>query len=254
MLLDFSFYMLAAPLVLLVGMSKGGFGGGLGILAVPLMSLAIDPRLAAAIMLPILCVMDAFGLWKFRGEWDKRNLRILIPGALLGTALGAATFSLTNANMIRIFVGLIAVYFVFHYVFVQRSLKQEETKKANSIFGAFWGCLAGFASYIAHAGGPPIAIHLVPQRLSKSVFVGTTIVFFSLINLIKLLPYTLLGQITLSSFLSSLLLLPLAPFGVYLGVHLHKKVSESLFYTITCVLLFLSGLKLLFDGLTGVWN
>ena len=252
MTLDISFYAMAAPLVLLVGLSKGGFGGGLGILAVPLMSLSIDPRLAAAIMLPILCVMDAFGLWKFRGEWDRTNLKLLIPGALLGTVLGAASFTYTNASMIRIFVGVIALYFVFHYFWGQRALAKAKAKKANKIAGTFWGGLAGFASYIAHAGGPPISVYLVPQGLSKSAFVGTTILFFALINFAKLVPYTLLGQITLPSFVSSVLLLPLAPIGVYLGVYFHKRVSETLFYNITCVLLFISGLKLLYEGIIGL--
>lgn len=252
MILDVGFYLMAVPLVLVVGMSKGGFGGGLGLLAVPLMSLMIDPRLAAAIMLPILCAMDAVGLWKFRGEWDRRNLKLLIPGALLGTALGAASFTLTNAHLIRIFVGLIALYFVFHYMVGQKRLAEVKAAKAKPVAGALWGCLAGFASYIAHAGGPPIAVYLVPQRLSKSMFVGTTILFFALINFAKLIPYSLLGQINLSSFISSLILLPLAPLGVYIGLHLHKRVSESLFYKITCYLLLLAGIKLVYEGVIGL--
>ena len=252
MILDPWFYLMAAPLVLLVGMSKGGFGGGVAILAVPLLSLSVDPRLAAAIMLPILCVMDAVGLWKFRGEWHKTNLNILIPGALLGTLLGAASFTYTNAGMIRIFVGLIALVFVVHYYWGQRVLAHARAKKANTVAGAWWGCLAGFASYIAHAGGPPIAIYLIPQKLPKSTFVGTTILFFALINLTKLVPYTLLGQITLASFVSSVLLLPLAPVGVYLGAYFHKRVSDHLFYNVTCLLLLISGLKLIYDGVLSV--
>lgn len=252
MITDISFYLLAVPVVFLVGMSKGGFGGGLGTLAVPLLALMIDPRFAAAILLPILCSMDAFSLWSFRGTWDKLNLKILLPGALLGTIAGALTFEITNADWIRLIIGLLSIYFVGHYFWGRQFLEELRERKPNKVAGTFWGGIAGYVSYIAHAGGPPVAIYLLPQHLSKSVLAGTTILFFAIINFIKLVPYVWLGQITSASFFTSLALLPLAPLGVWLGVYLHHRVSDRIFYWVSYGFLFLAGVKLLYEGVIGL--
>ena len=254
MISDLSFYLLAIPVVILVGMSKGGFGGGFGTLAVPLLSLMIDPRLAAAILLPILCSMDAFSLWSFRGTWDKLNLKILLPGALLGTIAGAFTFEITNADWIRLIIGLLSIYFVLHYLWGKHFLEQLKQRKPNKLAGSFWGAIAGYVSYIAHAGGPPVAIYLLPQHLSKSALAGTTILFFAIINFIKLIPYVWLGQISGPSFTTSLMLLPLAPLGVWLGVYLHHRVSDRVFYWLSYGFLFLAGLKLTYEGILGMWG
>lgn len=248
MISDPLFYCLAVPVVILVGMSKGGFGGGFGTLAVPLLALMIDPRLAAAILLPILCSMDAVSLWSFRGTWDKLNLKILLPGALLGTVAGALTFEMTNADWIRLVIGLLSIYFVAHYVWGKQFLEQMQARPANKIAGGFWGSIAGYVSYIAHAGGPPIAIYLLPQHLPKSTLAGTTILFFAIINFIKLIPYVWLGQISTESFYTSLLLLPLAPLGVMLGVYLHHRVSDRMFYWLSYGFLLVAGIKLTFEG------
>jgi uncharacterized membrane protein YfcA len=247
-----SFYLLAAPVVLLVGISKGGFGGGLGTMAVPLLALMIDPRLAAAILLPILCVMDLFSVWSFRGTWDKSNLKTLLPGALLGTLAGALTFSITNADMIRILVGVLALYFVAHYLWGLRMLQHAQRTEAGIARGTFWGTIAGYTSYIAHAGGPPVSIYLLPQQLPKVTLVGTTVLFFTIINYIKLIPYAWLGQLNTDTLMTSLLLMPLAPIGVKLGVYLLHKVSEKWFYWTCYGFLFIAGLKLVHEGVTNL--
>lgn len=247
-----SFYLLAAPVVLLVGISKGGFGGGLGTMAVPLLALMIDPRLAAAILLPILCVMDLFSVWSFRGTWDKSNLKTLLPGALLGTLAGALTFSITNADMIRILVGVLALYFVAHYLWGLRMLQHAQRTEAGVARGTFWGTIAGYTSYIAHAGGPPVSIYLLPQQLPKVTLVGTTVLFFTIINYIKLIPYAWLGQLNTDTLMTSLLLMPLAPIGVKLGVYLLHKVSEKWFYWTCYGFLFIAGLKLVHEGVTNL--
>lgn len=252
MILDPWFYLLAVPVVFLVGMSKGGFGGGFGMLAVPLLSLMVDPRLAAAILLPILCVMDIFSWKNFRGIWDKTNLKILLPGALLGTAAGAMTFEMANANMIRIGIGLLSIFFVIHYFWGKHYLEQMQLRPPKKIAGSFWGAVAGYVSYIAHAGGPPVAIYLLPQQMSKSLLAGTTIVFFALVNLIKLVPYIALGQLDKGAFYTALVLVPLAPLGVAFGFYLHKRVSDTVFYWISYGFLLLAGIKLLFEGCMGV--
>lgn len=245
---DPTFYWLAVPVVLLVGISKGGFGGGLGVLAVPLLSMMIDPRIAAALLLPILCVMDIFSVWSFRGTWDVANLKILMPGALLGTLAGALTFSITNVDMIRVLVGALAIYFVGHYLWGLRLLQRAGRREPGVIAGTFWGTMAGYTSYIAHAGGPPVSIYLLPQHMPKVTLVGTTVLFFAIINLVKLVPYVWLGQLNTSTLMTSLVLLPLAPIGVRLGVYLVHRVSERWFYWICYGFLSLAGMKLLLEG------
>lgn len=242
------FYLLAAPVVLLVGLSKGGFGGGLGTLAVPLLALMVDPRLAAAILLPILCAMDLFSVWSFRRSWDRLNVKILLPGALLGTLAGALTFHITNADMIRVLVGVLALYFVGHYVWGLRLLQQAQPRSANIVRGSFWGAVAGYVSYIAHAGGPPVSIYLLPQHMPKVTLVGTTVIFFAIINFVKLIPYVWLGQLDSDTLLTSIILMPLAPVGVLLGVYLLHRVSDKWFYWSCYGFLLVAGIKLVYEG------
>ena len=243
------FYPIAIIAIFIVGISKSGFGGGLGVLAVPLMSLVIPPPQAAAILLPLLIVMDWFTVWHYRKSWDKRNLMILLPAAIVGIILGSLFFRYLSDAHIRILVGVLAVLFGANFFLKRQAAK---THKADVPRGLLWGTIAGFTSFGVHAGGPPINIYLLPQQLKKSVFVGTTVFFFTIVNLIKLVPYTLLGQFNTGNLLTSLILAPLAPLGVWLGVKLHHRVNEKLFYTLCYLFLFVTGFKLLFDGFQGL--
>ncbi len=241
-------FALAIPVVLLTGIAKGGFAGGLGTLAVPLLSLLLDPRQAAAIMLPVLCCMDAVAVWEYRKSWDKRNLVILIPAAIVGIVVGTATFRYLNGDMIRLIVGVLAIYFFADYWFLRRRPAQLKPKGPNVISGGFWGAIGGFTSFIAHAGGPPLSIYLLPQKMETRLLVGTSVVLFFAINYVKLIPYAWLGQLSTSNLFISLILLPFAPIGIKLGVWLHSRVSEKLFYIICYWLLFLAGIKLSYEG------
>lgn len=247
MITDPTFYILAVIAVLIVGVAKSGFGGGLGVLAVPLMALAIPPLQAAAILLPVLCIMDVFNIWHYRRSWHKKNIQILLPAGLLGVLIGTFTFQFLTDAHIRILIGVIAVAFVFNFFLHPTSDKKAEP---NAISGSFWGVIAGFVSFGVHAGGPPANVYLLPQRLDKSIFVGTMVVLFTTLNYVKLIPYALLDQINFSNMTTSLILAPLAPFGVWLGLRLHKVVDERWFYPICYVLLFITGVKLLYDGFT----
>ena len=250
MIVDPIFYALAVPAILIVGISKGGFGGGLGLLAVPMMSLAVAPPIAAAIMLPILCAMDLVGLWVYRRSWDRPNMARLIPAALLGIAIGTATFRYLDVNAVRLLIGTVAVGFTLeHWTRVWRRKDLAQPRRPSTTAVGFWGSVTGFTSFVAHAGGPPLSILLLPQRLDKTVFVGTTVMFFAVVNYIKLIPYAWLGQLNATNLGTSAILLPLAPMGVFLGIWLHHRIDEALFYRICYVLLFLTGVKLLYDGL-----
>jgi uncharacterized membrane protein YfcA len=212
----------------------------------------VDPRLAAAVLLPILCTMDLFSIWTFRGRWDKANLRIMLPWAMLGIVGGALTFQYMNADMIRVLVGAMALYFVGHYLWGRYLVQRLEARGPSVVSGGFWSTLAGYVSYIAHAGGPPVSNYLLPQRLPKTVFVGTSVVFFTAVNYVKLVPYAWFGQLNLGSLWTSLVLLPLAPIGVKLGYWLHNRVSDKWFYWSCYALLLVAGVRLLYEGLGGL--
>ncbi len=240
------FYLAAVPAVLIVGISKGGFGGGLGVMAVPLMSLVIPPLQAAAIMLPILCIMDLVSIWAFRRYRDAPALRVLLPAAMVGLVVATATFHLVDATFVRLLVGAVAVLFALDF-WLRPRRAQGPAREPSVLRGGFWGLVAGFTSFIAHAGGPPLSVYLLPLRMNKSVLVGTTIVFFIVVNYAKILPYAWLGQFQVGNLATSLVLAPLAPLGVRLGVWMHHRVSERLFYQVSYVLVFLVGAKLLTD-------
>lgn len=240
------FYPIAIIAILFVGISKSGFGGGLGVLAVPLLSLVIPPPQAAAILLPLLCFMDLFTIWHYRRNWDKRNLTILLPAAILGIILGAQFFRYLSDNHIRILVGTLSIIFVGNYFLKHTTVTKTKTSISR---GLLWGTVAGFTSFGVHAGGPPLNIYLLPQKMNKSLFVGTTVVFFTVVNYIKLVPYAYLGQLHTDNLTTSLILAPLAPLGVWLGIKLHHRVNEKWFYNLCYSFLFITGLKLMYDGL-----
>lgn len=248
MITDPWFYAAAVPAVLLFGIAKGGFGGGLGVLAVPLMSLVVSPLQAAAVLLPILCLMDLVGLWAYRGRWIWPELRLLIPASMIGIAVGTLLFGFMSAASVRIIVGIVAIVFTLHYVYSTHRKPDAALPHFPPAVGIAAGATGGFTSFIAHSGGPPISMYLLRRPLDRTDFVATTVLLFAAINYVKLLPYAWLGQLATENLLTSLVLAPLAPVGVYTGVWLHRRVSDRLFFRLMYVLLFVVGCKLLYDG------
>jgi uncharacterized membrane protein YfcA len=241
------FYAAAIPAVLIVGISKSGVGGGsLGILSIPILSLVASPAVGAAIMLPLLIAMDIMGLVTFRGKGHKRNLRILIPAALVGIAVGALTFNYTSDAMLRGLIGVLSIGFVLQRL-AGRGRALAPTQP-SLVKGGVWGAMSGFTSFIANAGGPPFVIYLAPQQLDKLVFVGTSVIFFSVINAVKVLPFFWLGLFDARNLTTSLALLPLAPIGYWLGLQVLRKVNQQRFYQIVTTALFVAGCKLLWDA------
>ena len=247
-----AFYPIAVLAILLAGISKGGFGAAAGGLAVPLMSIVIAPPEAAGIMLPILCAMDLFGVHAYRGRWSLRHLRILLPGGLIGIALGGIAFGLLPVNMIRLIVGCVAVLFSLNkgLALTERLVRRLalSERPPGPLLGVICGTLSGFTSTLAHAGGPPFALYIYSQKLDKTQIVATSALFFFVGNYIKLVPYFFLGQLNLSNLSTSLCFAPLAPLGVWLGVWLHHRISERTFFMVSYTLLFVSGTKLIADA------
>jgi uncharacterized membrane protein YfcA len=246
MIADPLFYAVAIPAVLLTGISKGGFGSALGGIGVPLMALAISPVQAAAILLPVLCFMDLVGVRVYFGKWDKENLKIMLPGALLGIAIGTLTFGMLTENAIRILIGGIAVAFPLNAWFGFGARQQAAGRSA--IKGTVWSGVSGLTSFLAHAGGPPAMVYMLPQRLDKTTYVATISIFFMFVNAVKLVPYAWLGQFDAANLSTSLVLAPLVPLGVWLGLWLQNRIDTVWFYRIAQACLFATGLQLIYQG------
>ena len=240
------FYTAAIPALLITGISKAGFGSGLGILAVPLIALTMPAAQAAAIMLPILCIMDLAALWAYRGQWSRENMKIMLPGGIAGIVLGALTFRYVSEAGLKFMLGAVAIGFLLQR-WLSNASSAEKTGPTPGK-GAFWSALSGYTSTLAHAGGPPLSIYLLPQRMDKALLVGTTVVFFTIMNYVKLIPYTLLGLFDSGNFATSAGLAPLGVLGIFCGVWLRKRISETIFYRLCYAFLFVTGVKLLYDG------
>jgi uncharacterized membrane protein YfcA len=246
---DPAFYLVSIPAVLLYGVAKGGFGGAVAILAVPLMSLLMPPAQAAAILLPILVVMDMVVIYSYRGHYDARALRLLLPGAMLGILLGYVLADAMNEAFLRLLVGSVALLFGLQALlgWLSRAGRRHHRGAAT-----FFGALAGFSSFSIHAGGPPLTMYLLPKGFAPVVYAGTAGLFFAAVNLVKLPPYYALGQFTADNLLYSLALVPFAPLGVLIGRRLVGISNPTFYYRVIAAFLVLVGLKLLSDGLAGL--
>lgn len=252
MITDPYFYLVAIPAVILYGVAKGGFAGGLGVAAVPLMALVISPVQAAAILLPILCIMDLVALWKYRGRWVWSELTLLIPASLLGIGVGTLMFSQMSPAIIRLMLGTIAIVFTLHHWLQKRLAANAPQRHFGPVVGILSGVTSGFTSFVAHAGGPPLGMYLLRRGLDKTAFVATTAVFFTVANYVKLAPYAWLGQLDVSNLKTSLVLMILAPPSILFGYWLHNRVSELFFFRFVYASLLIVGIKLVWDGIGGL--
>lgn len=242
---DWQFYAASIPAVILLGISKSGFGAGFGSLAVPIMALAVAVPDAAAILMPILFVMDVMSLTLYRGQWDGKLLRFLLPLGLLGTVIGTLLFKLLDARLVAGIVGVCTLAFL-----AQRLLfpPRADSAPPPRWLGALLTTASGFTSFVAHSGGPPLNAYVIPLRLQPVPYAATTSVYFFAINLAKWIPYGWLGLLDLRNMSTSLALMPFAPVGVLIGVWLARRVPQALFYRLLLLGMFLTGVKLVWDG------
>jgi len=239
------FYAVTIPAVLLLGVSKSGFGAGFGSLAVPMMALAVTVPQAAAILMPVLLVMDILGMAAFRKDFDFKLLKFLIPCGLVGIVVGALLFKVLDSATVAGMVGVFTLLFL-----AQRLLFPPKADSAPppKWLGVILTATAGFTSFIAHAGGPPINAYVIPLKMSPLKFTATMAFFFFVINLAKWIPYAWLGLLDTRNMVTSLVLLPIAPIGVLVGVRLARRISPVLFYRLVYWGMFLTGVKLVWDA------
>lgn len=251
MLTDPWFYVVAIPAVALFGLTKGGFAGA-SLPAMPLLALVMPPFMAAAIVLPVLLVQDVVTVYAFRRDYDVQMLKLMLPGALMGSILGALTAAWISPDQIRFGVGVLALAFCLNAWF-GASGGNATPVPHDPLRARVWGCVSGFTSFVIHAGGAPFNIYALPRRLTKEALSGTSAIFFSLVNLMKVPAYLGLGQLTFETLKLSLVLLPAAIIANMGGIWLVRRVPLGLFYKILYGLLFILSLKLIFDGLRALF-
>lgn len=246
---DPGFYLFAIPAVILIGLAKGGFSG-LGALGTPLMALGMaDPVRAAAILLPILIVQDVVAVAAFRKRWDGSVLAAMLPGAAVGIGLGYLLAAEISAAAVMAALGAISILFGAYRLWAERGAPIGPSSGSPAWAGSLFGVAAGFTSQIAHAGGPPFQMWVMPKRLERDVFVGTSALFFAVVNWIKVPAYMALGQLTRENAAATIVLLPVAVLASLAGVKLVRRVRTERFYTIVYGLMIVAGAKLLLDGL-----
>ncbi len=248
--LNWFFFAIAGPAVIFAGISKGGFGSGASFAAAVFLALVIDPSLALGVMLPLLMLIDLATLRPYWKQWLGRPALLLILGSIPGAALGAYLFAWTNEDMLRVLIGAIALGFVVWQFLQRRQALPVASTTLPNWTGLLAGAVAGFTSFVSHAGGPPAAVYLLSLRPTKTAYQATSVIVFFSINIAKFIPYAGLGMFTADTFKANLALAPFALFGAWLGVKMHRMMPERWFFAFTYVALTLTGLRLIWVGLT----
>ncbi len=244
--------LLAAIGVLFIGFSKAGFGGGLGMLTTPLCVLAFSdegkkPAFAIGVLLPLLCAGDAFSMYHYWGKWERQNLKYLLPGVVVGVVIGARLIGKFSSRELNLAIGMLAVLFVVFQLVKEKVYRAEGSFSPNHKIGVPFGVGAGITSTFAHGAGPLVSLFLIPQRMSKEFYVGTSVLVFTWINWIKMPFFISQGIITSETLLIGLKYFPLVPLGVWLGIWLNQKVSERLFLRLVYLVTFFAGLQLILN-------
>lgn len=249
MAIDLPFLIVGWLTILAVSIGKGAFGGGLAILGVPLLSLVVDPIAATIMMAPLVALMDVFAIGAFGpSTWSKRDLVWLLPGLLVGIALGTLVIAFVDPRIVTLIIGLVTVAFTAHF-FLRGRRAPPSARPVSPTLALAAGSASGFTTFVAHAGGPPVGIYLLSRGLPKSVFAGTNVAFFTLGNFLKLPSYVALGWNRPGLFVAAAALAPAVPLGVFIGKRLHDRLAQGTLFLWCYLILAAAGTKLLVDAL-----
>ncbi|MFN3661195.1 sulfite exporter TauE/SafE family protein [Yoonia sp.] len=246
---DWVFFAVGIPAIMFGGISKGGFGSGAAFVAGAILALVVPPGLALGIILPLFMLVDAATLRPFWKQWHWPSAKGMMQGAVPGCIIGAVLYTMVDADVFRLLIGVICLAFVaFQCV---QSLGWLTVRRIAFSRPLAWlaGLIGGFTSFISHAGGPPTAIFLLSQGLSKTAFQATTVLTFWAVNWMKVVPYAYLGIFTLETLTASALLAPFALLGAWIGVRAHHLVPERAFFALTYALLVATGIRLIWVAL-----
>lgn len=240
--------LLAIVGVFLTGISKSGFAGGAGVIAVPLLALVIPPTVAVVLVLPLLLLMDAQTITYHRRNLAFAELRLLTPTALLGVVIGSFALGKLNDSVLQFIVGAVSLAFALMQLSPLSGTKS--TEPPQPFLGGLMGLIAGITSSLVHAGGPPLNIYLARRQLPRALWISTAAVFFASINLSKVFSYAWVGLWRLDGLLVSLLLVPVAILGVFAGHQIQQRISEQQFVKIIMIALGCSGTILIIKSLS----
>lgn len=250
-MLEGGVFALAALGAMLAGLSKGGFGGSLGFAGAAILAVVIEPGVALALMLPVLMAIDVTAVRAYWGRWDGPSARAILVGVLPGLGLGAALFSLVSGDAIRVIIGVVAVGFPLFRIALARGLIAPRPQGFDRRKGWVAGAAVGFTSFVAHAGGPPFAVFMLGQGgIDKTRYHATSVIVFWVVNALKAVIYAQLGLLSLDLLGWSAALIPFALIGAFVGMWAHKLIPERLFFAVAYTALMLTGMKLLWDGLS----
>lgn len=245
MITDPLFYLAAVPAVIILGLAKGGFGA-IGVIVVPIIAIVISPVQAAGIVLPILVLSDIVGLVSYRKSFDKRTVAVFLPGAMVGIVIAWFAVSWVSEDMVRLIVGIIAIGFSVWF-FLRRQVTEAVSHHPGN--ATFWGTIAGFTSFFAHAGGPPFQVYAGPLKLEPRLFAGTMIYVFAVINAVKLVPFFLLGQFDATNLATSAILLPISVPATLFGIWLVRRTRAETYYPVIYALMMVVGVYLAGDAI-----
>ncbi|MCB1517726.1 MAG: sulfite exporter TauE/SafE family protein [Hyphomicrobiaceae bacterium] len=252
MTIDPVFWSVVALAAIVVGLAKSGLMNSLGMIGVPLLTLVMPARDAAGMMLPVLLCMDAVAFVSYRKSVNRPLLMLMLPGAMIGIGIAWALSSMISDEVVTLLLGIITLMFVLDAWLPLR--KKLEGLPPSRAWGTFWAGLAGITSFISHAGGPPYQIYTLPQKMEPRIYAGTSVWFFTILNVVKLVPYFALGQINISSLEISAVAAPIGILAVALGIWLVHRISTKAFYQIAYSLMFVISLKLIYDGARGTFG
>ncbi|MBD3679368.1 MAG: sulfite exporter TauE/SafE family protein [Rhodobacteraceae bacterium] len=250
MTLDLIFFLFAVPAVIFAGISKGGFGSNASFAATPLLALILEPAQAIGLLMPLLLLMDFSALKPYWRKWDWPASVALMVGGVPGVLAGVALFKVADPDVFRLLIGVIAIGFVLFQVGRGRGLIPMARRPLSERWGLLFGALSGFTSFVSHAGGPLAAVYLLSKPISKTAYQATTVITFTVVNVMKLTAYLAIGVFDSSMVMANIYLAPAAVLGVWLGVVMHRAMPERWFFGVTYVLLLITGSKLIWDALS----
>jgi len=243
--INFLFFFCVVPSIIIFGIAKSGLGGSIALISIPLMTVVMPLGQALAIILPILILSDFIAVYRFRKDFDLDTLKLIVPFSAVGIFIGSITFSYFSEELLKFIIGLMGFLFSAHY-FLFKKNKLIPSKK-SILKGGVCSTVAGFTSFCVHAGGTPTSIYLLPLRMKKEIYVGTRVIFFTFVNLIKFPFYINLSMITYESFKHSMMLFPLSVVGILIGYQILKHIEENLFYNVIYALILITSSRLVFS-------
>jgi len=237
---------------------KNGVGVGAGIFLLPFLALVFPPKLALGLGAPAMLISDLVGVKNYWGEWNLRELKLLLPLALSGVVFGCYLIEIMPDTLFKQFVGVFAIVFSSYHLLKMAGIRSSRPGKTHASHGKasnwrdistiLFGFVVGVAGTVAHAAGLMMSVYMIGKNNNPRVFVGTLVLFFAIMNIFKLIAYSRIGIISYQTILLVCALSPAIIIGGYSGNILNKKIPQELFRLIILLLILLIGLRLLWTA------